>query len=101
EGSTCSATISKVHSLSAADDPIITGESVDGFSLPFNSDIHAWEIHCRKVVKQEIEEVYEAESIVPDDLDYGSPTPEVEISSQNEKETVRREKRNTTCPCGT
>ncbi|WP_230460054.1 hypothetical protein, partial [Sansalvadorimonas verongulae] len=77
---------------------IITGECVDGFPLPFNSDINAWEIHCRKVVKQEI---YETASAVPGDLVYDSPAMEVEVLSQNEKRVVRRGKQNTTCPCGT
>ncbi|WP_230459802.1 hypothetical protein, partial [Sansalvadorimonas verongulae] len=79
---------------------IVTGESVDGFPLPFNSEIRAWEIHCRKVVKQEIEEVYETASTVPDDLDKDSPAPAIDVLSQNEKGTVRRGRRNTTCPCG-
>ncbi|WP_230460003.1 hypothetical protein, partial [Sansalvadorimonas verongulae] len=96
EGSACSATPSKGHSPPATDDAVITGEFVDGFPLPFNSDIHAWEIHCRKVVKQEIEDVYETASTVPGDLDYDSPIPEVEVLGQNAKETVRRRKRNTT-----
>ncbi|WP_196220810.1 hypothetical protein, partial [Sansalvadorimonas verongulae] len=78
----------------AADDVIITGEFVDGFPLPFNPDINAWEIQCRKVVKQEFEEVYETASTVPGDLDYDSPTPEVQVLSQNEEETVRRGKQN-------
>ncbi|MTI11614.1 hypothetical protein E1189_00655, partial [Sansalvadorimonas verongulae] len=78
----------------------MTGEFVDGFPLPFNSDINAWEIHCRKVVKQEIEDVYEAASILPGDLDYDGPAPAIEVLSQNGKGAVCRGKQNTTCPCG-
>ncbi|WP_230459777.1 hypothetical protein, partial [Sansalvadorimonas verongulae] len=73
---------------------------VDGFPLPFNSDINTWEIYCRKVIKQEIEEVYDVASTVPGNLDYDSPAPEVEILSQGEVGAVCRGKRNTTCPCG-
>ncbi|WP_230460002.1 hypothetical protein, partial [Sansalvadorimonas verongulae] len=80
---------------------IITSEFVDGLQLPFNSEIRAWEIHCRKVVKQEIEEVYETASTVPGDLDYDGLTPEVAVLSSNEKGPVCQGKRNTTCACGT
>ncbi|WP_230460081.1 hypothetical protein, partial [Sansalvadorimonas verongulae] len=54
-----------------------------------------------KVVKQEVEEVYETVSIVPGDLGYDSSIPEVEILSQREKGAVCKRKRNTTCFCGT
>ncbi|WP_155158285.1 hypothetical protein, partial [Sansalvadorimonas verongulae] len=100
ESSTCSATPSKVDSPSATDDIIITGEFVDGFPLPFNSDINAWEIHCRKVVKQEIEDVYEAASILPGDLDYDGPAPAIEVLSQKDEGAICRGQQNTTCHCG-
>ncbi|WP_230460080.1 hypothetical protein, partial [Sansalvadorimonas verongulae] len=87
ESSICSETPSKVH-------------SVDRLSLPFNSGFKAGEIYCRKVGKQEAEEVYKTSSTVPGDLNCDSPSPEVEILSQDEKEAVCRGKRNTTCPCG-
>ncbi|WP_230460327.1 hypothetical protein, partial [Sansalvadorimonas verongulae] len=101
ESSTCSATPGKAHSPSAADGIVITGEYVDGLPLPFRSDINAWEIHCRNVVKKEVEEADETASSVLSDFDYDSSALEVEILSQNEKGAVYRGKRNTTCLCGT
>ncbi|WP_230460079.1 hypothetical protein, partial [Sansalvadorimonas verongulae] len=79
---------------------VIAGEFVDGFQLPFNSEINAWEIYCRKVVKQEVEDVYEAAPTVPGALDCDSPVPEVEVLNQGEKGAIYREQRNITCPCG-